>query len=348
MDGVLNTAEMQAIIDRFIDNRLVHGIQLSVVKGDEEWSGCSGELVGLRPFFITSVTKMFISAIILKWESEKVISLDDRISGYLSDYVVMGLHHLKGRFYSSEITIGQLLSHTSGLPDYFDDRLVNGMTLSRALKEGIDQAWNFDQVIEMAKTMKAKFIPGEQGRAFYSDTNFQLLGRIIENISQTDIGHVLDESIFKPLGMNSTYLFSDPDDNIPAPVYSGDKPLRIPKAMTSFVSDGGIVSTSSDLMIFLRAFFSGKLFPIGNPEDFSQWNKIKNSVYYGNGIIKTRDIRIKLPYAPEQIFYGHSGISGSFAWYLPGSGIFLTGTVNQILKNNQSFRLIRNILKSIS
>ncbi|MCP3928202.1 MAG: beta-lactamase family protein [Bacteroidetes bacterium] len=49
--------------------------------------------------------------------------------------------------------------------------------------QGLDQSWTFEEAIERSKAMKLKFAPGTKGKAFYSDTNYKLLGRIIETIT---------------------------------------------------------------------------------------------------------------------------------------------------------------------
>ena len=51
------------------------------------------------------------------------------------------------------------------------------------ITQGLDQSWTFEEAIEKSKAMKLKFVPSTKGKAFYSDTNYQLLGRIIETIA---------------------------------------------------------------------------------------------------------------------------------------------------------------------
>jgi CubicO group peptidase (beta-lactamase class C family) len=94
-------------------------------------------------------------------------------------------------------------------------------------------------------------------------------------------------------------------------------------------ADGGIISTLDEMLIFLRAFMSGQLFQPDNAGQMRQWNRLFFPLQYGYGLM-----RIKLPRwmalfraTPELI--GHSGASGSFAYYAPGPDIFLIGTFNQ-------------------
>jgi hypothetical protein len=69
-----------------------------------------------------------------------------------------------------------------------DDKYKTTKSISRKregyeITQGLDQSWTFEEVIERSKAMKLKFAPGTKGKAFYSDTNYQLLGRIIETIA---------------------------------------------------------------------------------------------------------------------------------------------------------------------
>ena len=346
-DGkILNGEEIRKIISSTIDNKLVFGVQLSVKRGDEVWTGSAGNLEDDKLFFVTSLTKLFDTAIILKWRSERSISLDNRIGLYLPDEIMHGLHVHKGKIYSDELTIRHLLTQRSGLPDYFEDREVNSMTLQKALTSGIDQSWSFDQVIAMTKTLKAKFPPGTPNKVHYSDTNFQLLDKIIENISGKKFSEVLEETVLKPLKLTRTYLYSDPEDTLPVMIYSGAEPLNILNAMASFGPDGGIVSTAPELMSFLVAFFNGTFFPTEYLSRLYGWMKIRPSTFYGTGIMRVQPARIRFPFSQQPQFIGHAGISGSFAWYVPGEELYLTGTVNQIRNPDLSYRMLLKIIRS--
>ncbi|MGY0694701.1 serine hydrolase [Virgibacillus sp. FSP13] len=74
------------------------------------------------------------------------------------------------------MTIKHLMSNTSGIPDYFSSDLIGELTA------GMDQSWGFDRTIASVKQKKPKFAPGK--KAQYSDTNYQLLGKIIETITK--------------------------------------------------------------------------------------------------------------------------------------------------------------------
>ena len=249
----MNTSKFQTIINKVIDNKSVFGTVLTMEKGNEHWTGSAGNLKPEQPYFIASTTKLYVTALILKLKAEEKLSLNDKISKFLSPEIMHKLHVFKQVDYSNALTVSNLLAHTSGLPDYFEDKGSDGKSLLQKLQEGNDQSWTFEQAVEMSKKMPPKFAPDTKGKAHYSDTNFQLLGKIIENIYGKSIAEVMNEIVFQPLALKQTYMYADAADKTPAMMYFKNNPLDISKAMTSFGADGGIVSTSAETMVFLKA-----------------------------------------------------------------------------------------------
>jgi len=194
----------------------------------------SGNLDSAQPFFIASTTKLYTTALILQMRAEGQLNLDDPVGQYLEPNITQGLHEYRGTSHGARITIRQLLAHRSGLPDYFRDRDVEGNSYERRLIEQGDFAWTFEQAIRRSKQLRPRFAPGTAGKAYYSDTNYQLLGRILK-------------VVFQPLDFENSYLFTDPADQRPATMQYRNRMLRLPQAMASFGPDGGIVSTASEL-----------------------------------------------------------------------------------------------------
>jgi CubicO group peptidase (beta-lactamase class C family) len=191
--------------------------------------------------------------------------------------------------------------------------------------------------------MEPGFAPGKEGEGLYSDTNFQLLGMIIENVTGISISGAYEERIFEPLGLNQTYLYLDEYDTRPKKMYYKKEELHIPKAMTSFKADGGIVSTVDESMTFIKAFVNGGLFDEKHIEDGAVFNKIFYPNEYGIGYM-----RYKLPdFYNVPYFIGHSGLSGGFAWYCPEKDAYITGTVNQLNKPGTSYRMIIKMMNEL-
>jgi CubicO group peptidase (beta-lactamase class C family) len=344
----MNTSKFQTIINKTIDNKSVFGTVLTVAKGNEQWTGSAGNLTNEQPYFIASTTKLYITALILKLKAEGKLLLDDNISKYLSPEIMHKLHVYKDVNYSDTLTISNLLAHTSGLSDYFEDKGADGKSLLQKLQEGADQSWTFEQAVEMSKKMPPKFAPDTKGKAHYSDTNFQLLGKIIEIIYGKNIGSLMQEVIFQPLGLKQTYMYADATDKTPAVMYFKNKPLDICKAMTSFGADGGIVSTSAETMVFLKAFFNGYFFPKTYLPELYTWNSVMFPLEYGVGIMKFQLPSIFTLFRKMPAFIGHSGLSGAFAYYIPEKDVFLAGTVNQINNPGTSYKMLIEIVNSIN
>ncbi len=337
---------LQEVLNKSIDDKKIFGTSFCIKHNGTTWQGASGNLNPDSQYFIASTTKLFATAILLNLQSKGLVDLEDKISKYLDQNTLDDLHVLKGQDSSKEITLKHLLAHTSGIPDYFQQKNSEGKSFESEILKGNDQSWTFEEAIKYSKTLTPLFKPNTNGsKAHYSDTNFQLLGRIIENITRKSISENYDDFIFQPLGLTQTYLYKDIEDRRPKTLYFKNKELVIPKAMASFGPDGGIVSTSAELMIFLEAFFTGVLFPESYIESLKVWNNIFFPMQSGIGIH-----RFKLPWffnpfgtVPELI--GHSGLSGTLAYYSPAEKLYITGTVNQVAYPDTSFRLAIQLIQ---
>ncbi|NTV31362.1 beta-lactamase family protein [candidate division WWE3 bacterium] len=328
-------------------NKLIEGMVLNLDNNGETWTNSYGNFSTNDQFFIASVTKLFITALLLQLIETQKISLTDPITKYLPEDIVKGLHVYQGIDYSSQLTITHLMSHTSGLPDYFEDKNANQRSLLQRLLEGNDMSWTFNDVIQSSKILKPHFIPGEKGKAHYSDTNFQLLEEIIEYIYEKDLVDVLQQQIFTPLGLSNTYLYTDATDTKPHDMYYQLKPIHIPQAMTSFRGDGGIVSTAQDLMTFIKAFFSGTYYPVDTMNQLYVWNRVMFPLEYGIGIMKYQLPAAFTLFRKTPMLIGHSGLSGAFAFYCPDKNLYMAGTINQISKPQTSFQMLTKILMSV-
>lgn len=338
--GLSEQEAADAIVKDAVDDKMIKGAVVSISTSDFDWTGAHGNLSTDDAYFIASTTKLFTTTVIYQLVDEGRLQLDDKISEYLSDDIMNGLHVCKDEEHSHKITIRHLLANTSGLPDYFEGKDDKGKVLSKELMKGHDEAWTFEETIAISKTMEPKFEPGKKNKALYSDTNFQLLGRIIEELTGLTISEAFNERIVEPLGLTNTYVYADENDATPVPLRYKKDELHIPKAMTSFAPDGGVVSNARESMIFIKAFFRGELFNANHIEEAQEWNNIFYPNEYGVGYM-----RYKLPKAygvPEVI--GHSGLSGAFMWYCPEKDLFIAGTVNQLHKPGTSYRMVARLL----
>jgi CubicO group peptidase (beta-lactamase class C family) len=314
--------KIQALVDAESAKANTHGVILRVSSGDGrvEFKGSAGEAPPDTRFLIASITKMFTAALTMQLVDEGRINLDQTVQSILTDMDLSGLHVVKGIDHGPVLTIRHLLHQTSGLGDYYES------DLAADLKEGKDRSYDLCDVLRMTKALPPQAAP-ESGRSYYSDTNYQLLGAVIETATGLSYDQALQSRICEPLGLLQTGVLQGND--IDLQVYHKDKRLNVPRILTSMTSDGGIISTLDELLVFLRAFMDGHLFKPENAGQMRQWNRLFFPLQYGYGLM-----RVKLPRwmtlfraTPELI--GHSGSSGSFAFYAPEQDIYLIGTFNQ-------------------
>lgn len=304
------------------------------------------------PYFIASITKLYTTAIVMQLVGEGRLELDAPIDRYLAADMVAGLNVTDGQDRSSDITIRHLLAHTSGIADYFEqDRRDGGTTFSRALET--DAGWSFAEALEIAKhQMRAKFAPGQPGKAYYSDTNYQLLGAIIESVSGETYAAALDRRIFTALDLRRSYLFSPRTLELyesVSPLLYDTRPIRIPRVMASVGPDGGIVSTAAESSRFLRAFMSGELFPLDYLAQMQrEWRRIFFPLQYGTGIMRFALPRFMTGFRRVPPMIGHSGASGAVAFHVPEIDLYVTGTVNQVKKRSLVYQLLTRIVMIVS
>lgn len=297
---------------------------------------------GESQFFIASTTKLYTTALVLQLAEAKRLSLDDPITAHLPPALTQKLHVFRGRDASDQITIRHLLSHRSGLADYFSAPR-SGSSLEKELLTGQDRKWDVQQATAWARELGAAFPPGQGRKALYSDTNYQLLGAVIEQCSGDSFEEALRQRILLPLGLNDTWLFQAAGKKEVTPLRAGARQLHIPLAMQSFGPDGGIVSTARELLIFLRAFFEGQLLDQRRLPPLEDFRRIMFPLQYGVGIMRFALPWIFAPFGKVPTFLGHSGLSGAFAFYCPEKQIYLAGTVNQIENPATAFQLLTRI-----
>ncbi|MDR3247314.1 MAG: beta-lactamase family protein, partial [Treponema sp.] len=202
---------LQYTLDRVTDGKNVHGTAFYVYRGSDgfEWNGSSGNMNSGSRYSIASVTKMYTAAVILRLIEERSLGWDDPIANFLPPDTMKNLHVYEGTDYSAKITIRDLLSHTSGLPDYFSESTDKKISIEEMRKTNGDVSYTIDDVLDKTKTLAPHFAPGSKGKAYYSDGNYQLLGIIIERVTGRPLNEIYQDFIFTPLKLENTYLQVD-------------------------------------------------------------------------------------------------------------------------------------------
>jgi CubicO group peptidase (beta-lactamase class C family) len=337
-------ATLQRMVETEQARGTVHGLLLHVRSADGrlDFTGTAGAAdPGIR-FPIASVSKMFTAALIVQLCDEGALDLEQSVQSALPGVELTGLHVVKGVDHGQHLTIRHLLFQTSGLADYYEGGVARDLIRSR------DYTYSLTDVLGWAKARPPHAAP-DSGRAHYSDTNFQLLGAVIEAATGMSYGDAVQERICATLGLTRTALFeaARDGDGQTLPVWHKDQRLAIPGILSSMGPDGGIVSDTGDLMTFLRAFTEGRLFHPENTSTLHRWRKMQFPLQYGGGLM-----RFKLPgwmtlWRPSPELVGHSGASGSFAYHAPERHVFLVGTFNQTDAPKRPFSFMLRVLKAI-
>ena len=349
-----DAAFLEETVRRMGAARAVHGAILRVENGAGTlaWSGAAGNLHADNRYFIASVTTLFITVVVLRLRAEGRLELEAPISRYLPAELIRGIHVMDGVDRSAQITVRQLLSNTSGITDYFFGTGTDGRATALELFRGKDEPWPVERIVERVRTLKPRFRPGQPGKVHYSDTNFALLGRVIEVAAGAPINTVLHDLIFAELGLRDTYAFNNLDDTTPARLYYKDKPVHVPRYIASIVPEGGIVSTAADVMVFLKAFFQGRFFPTAAVAELKQWNRIyfPGQFDFGVGLERQWIPRIFSPLNPPGELLGMWGQSGAFAFHNPKRDLYFTGTVNQLsgFGHSAAVRAMLRIMKAVT
>lgn len=354
--------EMDHLVSGLVENdKSVRNCVLSVMKGDGSfsWSGAAGvarqdgqvPMTKDTPVFIASITKLYTATVIMRLYEKGSLSLDDPMSKYLPRDLIQGIHVYKGKDYSNEITIEQLLSHTSGIADYYDEKPKGGKSLFEVFLEEPNRTWTVVETIERArKDLKPNFPPGTDSS--YSDTNFQLLGKIIEAVTGKPLQAAYEDFIFCPLGLKHTWLIGHPEfqsgsSATPADVFYKDMNINKMRSNGSYWADGGIVSTAEDMITFLKALNEGRIVTKNTLKLMHQWHKLHFPLQYGYGTMYFKLPPIMAMVTKATPLWGHSGSTGSFLYYSEDLNLYFAGTVDQVEAKSKPFRLMIGVMRAI-
>lgn len=340
--------------------------------GTFAWSGAAGAatadgvpMTAATPYFIASVDKLYIATAVLRLAEQGSVRLEEPIATYLPDSLWRAIHVLEGVDHSADITVSQLLSHTSGLADYLEDRPKRGRSLIEILVEDGDRSWGpEDAMARVRDELVPHFAPqsptAAKPRVRYCDTNFQLLIALIESVSGRGLPEVFAGEIFRPLGMRHTYFpgVNEPDEEPAAPpadLWFGDKALDLPRALVALRS---INSTAADQIASLRGILDGSVFE--RPETAAlmreRWNRFGFPmdaaavrapgwpIEYGLGMMRFKLPRWATPFAAVPAVIGHTGSTGSWLFHCPELDVFLAGTVDQATAGAVPYRFVPQVL----
>ena len=244
---------------------------------------------------VGSNTKTFVAVVVMQMVQEGKVGLDEPIETYLP-----GLIRGEG-VDGSRITVRQLLQHTSGLPEYTDTTPGSGDIFQ--IK---DHYIPPRDLLDTALGKPAAFEPGTQWA--YTNTNYVVLGMLVERVSQRPVGEQIDQRIVKKLGLSHTYFPAPGEEKIRGThpqgyhLSAGGKLEDITEMDPAWAwAAGAMVSTPSELNTFFQAVFDGRLLSQASIDEMKKGvDTGAGGAVYGLGLIGT-------PLSCGGTSWGHNG-----------------------------------------
>ncbi|MBX2873852.1 MAG: beta-lactamase family protein [Saprospiraceae bacterium] len=302
------------------------GVSVSIRIGEEErWKltgGLSKPGVPVQSdmsFGIASITKTVVAAAILKLEEEGQLSLSDSISKYLT---------LDKPQIDENVTIFQLLNHFSGIKNYFQ-----GANLWSRVEQNLDTPIPPRELVDFIGN--PVFPVGR--RYEYSNSNYLLLGLIIEAVSGQSIGEFFRSRFWEPLQLNRIYFADDeaPTGPIATPWRDGDGDGTLEDISSAyktayhsvFWTAADVFSTASDLSLWAYHLLEGDALSQASKSKMQRYVEIDDPIFIGYGL-GLRRVQIA-----GRILWGHTGGMrgyGGYMFYDPLKKITI------VMLNNQS------------
>ncbi|MFJ8041161.1 serine hydrolase domain-containing protein [Kitasatospora sp. NPDC096147] len=288
-----------------------------VENGRTVWQGAAGkaDLDRGTParadgrFRIGSVTKTFVATVLLQLEAERRVDLDAPVERYLPGTVPNGRN----------ITVRQLLNHTSGVYNYTEDRSFQDFDTPEGIRRWLDHGRWADrtpaELVRIAVAHEPYFAPGTDWH--YSNTNYVLAGMIVEKVTGRSWNAELERRIVRPLGLTST-SFPTTDTAVPGVHAKGYLQLpdggradvtRLNPSMAGAAGAG--ISSTADLAKFNAALLGGRLLPKAQLNEMTTVTpQSLKYVPYGLGLMRED--------TPCGTYWGHGG-------GIPGYGTQILG-----------------------
>ncbi len=326
-----NAAAFQEILD---ENRKlgIVGVTMMIEDKHGTWVGASGkadiassvDVLSCNTFLIASISKVFTATVVFKLIDEGLLSLNDPVNKWIDNKITDRIEN------ANESTVAHLLAHTSGIPDYYTLQFE----LDRINK--IDNDWKQEDILKYTYGKKATNEVGET--YYYSNSNFLLLGMIIESVTGGSLSTAYQTRVFAPAGLESAYFSTE----MPIPsgtvkgyvdIYGNDQYVESQFLYKDELNtaDGGIAINAYDLGLFLRKLMNGNLISESSLQKMTEWVDLpegwedEDFGHFQNGLGLEHN---RTPYGNS---VGHTGgIDGflSIAQYFPEQGATFVLLVN--------------------
>ncbi|MDF2530312.1 MAG: (Serine-type) D-alanyl-D-alanine carboxypeptidase, partial [Gammaproteobacteria bacterium] len=316
--GIQNQYGLHAIaISAYIPN----GTKINVFNGSMTKS--ADQAINTNSQFpIGGITRTFTAALILQLEQQGKININDPLGKYITVYPNW-----------SNITLKQLLNHTSGIYSY--DEIAHWWF---HLAFHPNQVWTLKQLTDIAYANQAYFEPGQGWR--FTGTDYVLLGMVIEKVTGQSVGDLLAQQFIKPLNLTHTYYSTQPytDAQLAQIVHGYYSWHDLTDINGSWIGPAGaLVSTPQDLLSWDVALFTGKVLNSGQLNEMLQFNSVKTGqplqslteTGYGLGMARVNTPIGNIYFAPGITPGYRSGLS-----YSPCTGLAVTFSLDSSLMDH--------------
>ncbi|AKD55420.1 serine hydrolase [Spirosoma radiotolerans] len=243
---------LDSVLTQLHQRAMFNGVVLVAEKGSVRYKKAFGianratnePLTSSSSFNLASISKQFIALMVMQLQEQGKLRYDERVRTYLPEFPY------------DTITVRHLLTHTSGLPEYFD--------LAQQYTSPLDTLTN-DGMLQLFTEHKPPltFRPGSRWQ--YCNTGYVVLGSLIRTLSGMPVEQFFDQQIVKPLNLKNTYVYylnsrTKPHNR----VYgfqreNGKNQLNDLIRLDGVIGDGNIYSSADDLLIWEQALKTGKL-----------------------------------------------------------------------------------------
>ncbi|MCI4669446.1 MAG: beta-lactamase family protein [Bacteroidia bacterium] len=310
-----NKDEYQKSLETFTQSNPT--VQVSVKNATSDWNGATGmadiakdiPFTPCSPSMVGSISKLFTGVLMMQLHEEGILSVDDPLSKWLDTELIENIPNAK------LVSLRQCLNHTTGIPDYLGIKhyidAVNKPNFKLTQAEKLTYTYGSDPVHEPGKVFD------------YSNSNYVILGLVIEKARNMTLWDAVETYIAQPLGLQHTQMGTH-DDPIPDGTalpyrragnnYQEVKFLAVSDAATG---DGGMASNGQELIEFMKGIFDGRLMkqetlsmmlqdsvPVMDQSSYDEWP----DEHYGLGI--------EVYQTPYGVAYGHQGSTTSYEAYL--------------------------------
>lgn len=296
------------------------------------------------PFLSASIGKLFTAVTLVSLAEEGTLNLSDSVTDWLSPEQLAGLPVADGHTLS-EVSLEHLLTHRSGLPDYFVGKTRDrAPTVLEQWQSDPDRSWTRQQMLDHVRDHQDAV--GAPGEVFeYADTNYTLLGLVIESATgRPSFQDVVHERVLAPLELSKTRYHHTVDgervDGTWAQVWSGDVPLGDAACLSGDLAGGGLVTTTGDLATFLRALDRGELVDPATLQQQVTEDALSRGIDYGLGQWRIRPKRVSFALGGAPLMFGASGSTGSFAYHVPEWDAVIVGTFDQTDQEEKHLRWV--------